>query len=227
MTIPNTVTNIGKNAFYYCTNLVNVAISGSVTSIGEKAFLGCGNLVDVVISNGVTAIGNEAFCRCARLVNVTIPDSVTSFGNNCFGYIRHLGDVNSEYSKSYLCPAYRDGLYRAALQAKGSANMATVDSRYNLANTPGDRTIAAINISSDSAIDDFVLVDGKVFDTVLYVSNTAQREVHVSLPAGYTYKTFKGTAPLTLPANTSNILTITRIADSTFLVSREELETVK
>ena len=53
--------------------------------------------------------------------------------------------------------------------------------------------------------------------------NTAAEDVTVTLPTGYSYETFKSATPLTIPANSRNILTITRTSDSTFLVTREEL----
>ncbi len=84
-----------------------------------------------------------------------------------------------------------------------------------------------MTVSSDCAIDAFVLADGKVYDSVVRIVNTAGKAVKVTLPAGYTYETFKGAKPLTIPANSRNILTITRTADKTFLVSRRELETVQ
>ena len=62
-----------------------------------------------------------------------------------------------------------------------------------------------------------------VYDSVLYIKNTAAGAVTLTLPAGFDYRALKGTTPLTIPANSQNILTITRIEDKTFLVTREEL----
>ena len=76
----------------------------------------------------------------------------------------------------------------------------------------------------DSAIDAFVLTDGKVFDTVLRVINVSTSPSTLSLPSGYAYERLKGTAPLTIPALSTNLLTITRTADRVFFVAREELE---
>ena len=39
--IPNSVTNIGDNAFYGCQSLTNIKIPNSVTNIGDRAFYGC------------------------------------------------------------------------------------------------------------------------------------------------------------------------------------------
>lgn len=39
--IPNSVTNIGDNAFYGCQSLTNIKIPNSVTNIGDRVFKGC------------------------------------------------------------------------------------------------------------------------------------------------------------------------------------------
>ena len=41
VTIPNSVTSIGRGLFYGCTGLTSVTIGNSVTSIGNSAFYGC------------------------------------------------------------------------------------------------------------------------------------------------------------------------------------------
>ena len=198
-----------------------------LTSIGDGAFRGCSGLTSVTIPDSVASIGSRAFYNCSNLTNLTIPDSVTSFGADCFEG----------------CPAYTLNLYRAVFgggAGGGSASVVTtvvqqvsttvvqeVASPYALTNAVADRAIVSVTVNADCAIDSFVLKDGKVYDTMLRVVNTADHEVRLTLPAGYEYETFKGVRPLTIPANSRNMLSITRTADRTFLVSREELESIQ
>ena len=77
------VTSIGKYAFKNCYYLATITIPNSVTSIGEEAFAFCG-LVSITIPNSVTTIGYEAFLNCSRLTSVTIPNSVITIGYQAF-----------------------------------------------------------------------------------------------------------------------------------------------
>ena len=98
---------------------------------------------------------------------------------------------------------------------------------YALTNVVSDRAIASVTVNADCAIDSFVLKDGRVYDTMLYVSNAADHEVTLSLPAGYVYKTIKGAKPLAIPASSQCLISITRVDADVFLVMREELDDVR
>jgi hypothetical protein len=113
ITIPDSVTSIGRYAFIDCSNLAAVTILDSVTSIGDYAFSGCTNLkitwhynpaglrgedfgryiTDVIIADGITSIGDNAFGGCSSLAAVTIPDSVTSIGRGAFSSCSSLATV--------------------------------------------------------------------------------------------------------------------------------------
>jgi len=91
--IPDSVTDIGDDAFSYCSSLTSVTIPDSVTSIGDWAFSGCSSLTSVTIPDSVTSIGNWAFSGCSSLTSVTIPDSVTIIGNRAFSFCSSLTSV--------------------------------------------------------------------------------------------------------------------------------------
>ena len=84
VTIGNSVTTIGENAFYSCLGLTSVTIGNSVTTIGDYAFSECRGLTSVTIGNSVTTIGYQAFYYCRSLTSVTIPNSVTTIGYQAF-----------------------------------------------------------------------------------------------------------------------------------------------
>jgi len=106
--IPSSVTNIGYNAFGDCTNLAIIAIPGTVTSIGEAAFYGCVGLTNATIANGVTSIGGYAF-YFTGLTNVTIPGSVTNIGGEAFESCNHLTSV---YFSGNAPAAYDSSVFR-------------------------------------------------------------------------------------------------------------------
>ena len=84
--IPDSVTEIGCQAFSGCEKLTGVLIPNSVTMIQDNAFFGCKSLASITIPDSVTDIEMQAFCNCASLKSVTIPASVTNIGDYAFGY---------------------------------------------------------------------------------------------------------------------------------------------
>lgn len=125
--MPDSITSIGNHAFTFCNNLTSVTIPNSVSAIGKNPF---GNspveihvssdhptleVIDGVlfdktqkrlvtypygftessyhIPQGTIEIGDNAFSNNTALANITIPDSVTSIGNNAFYFCSSLTDI--------------------------------------------------------------------------------------------------------------------------------------
>ena len=70
--IPNSVTSIGRAAFWVCRGLTSITIPNSVKSIKNEAFEGCTDLTSITIPNSVTSIGSEAFSGCSGLTSIVV-----------------------------------------------------------------------------------------------------------------------------------------------------------
>jgi hypothetical protein len=78
------VTDIGENAFAYCSNLASIELPESVTGIGDAAFFRCSSLVTITLPGDLLSIGRSAFKGCSSLEGIVIPGSVTSIGEETF-----------------------------------------------------------------------------------------------------------------------------------------------
>ena len=87
------VTSIGADAFYECSNLQNLTIADSITSIGEDAFYNCDSLCNVIIPDTITSIGDCAFWNCESLQNFKISNNVDYIGRSAFASCNNLKTI--------------------------------------------------------------------------------------------------------------------------------------
>lgn len=93
VTIPNTVTSIGTEAFINCNSITAVTIPNSVISIGRCAFYKCSSLESVSLPDSVTSIGSLAFAYCPSLASINVPDSVISIEDSAFKSCSSLKEI--------------------------------------------------------------------------------------------------------------------------------------
>ena len=109
ITIPNSVTSIGRYAFAYCNGLESVVIPENVALIGQQVFYNCENLThiewnaiscenlykdspfcgttkisDFIFGNKVERIPTHLCCGMEKLPNIIFPRSITSIGDYAF-----------------------------------------------------------------------------------------------------------------------------------------------
>ena len=93
VTIPQSVTSIGNEAFRWCSGIDSLTINNAATSIGEWAFASCFGIKTLSLGEKIKTIGYNAFSDCSGLTNVTIPQSVTSIGPCAFAYCTSLKNI--------------------------------------------------------------------------------------------------------------------------------------
>lgn len=123
--MPNTVTVIDAQAFYWCGKLTDIRLSESLKIIGREAFMGCTNLqkiampdsvidieesafnsctylMEINISNKVEVIKKRTFYGCKYLREITIPDGVTSIHEEAFAQCENLQRITIPNSVEYI-----------------------------------------------------------------------------------------------------------------------------
>ncbi len=91
--LPEGLTNIGNNAFAFCSAMADITIPTSVTSIGANAFQSCSALKSVVFPAGLEEIGASAFMYTG-LESITLPERLHSIGASAFEGCSALASAN-------------------------------------------------------------------------------------------------------------------------------------
>ena len=97
------VKTIGPGAFAECDEMISVTIPGTVTSIGKGAFYGCWGLEFAYLSEGVVTLGDYAFEDCEMLVGVELPASLKTIGEGAFSLCFSLEELYVPESSPYFC----------------------------------------------------------------------------------------------------------------------------
>ncbi len=110
VTLPDTITVIGDEAFRGNTTLTTLEIPDSVTSISYNAFKDCTALTNVIIPDSVTRVGPGAFEGCTALTSVEIGENVSSWGTGVFTNCSALASAYVDKDNDYITE-YNGALY--------------------------------------------------------------------------------------------------------------------
>ena len=129
--LPETIRKVGKEAFYYLTDIKKVNMPSSLIEIGEDAFWSTG-ISEVILPDGLKTVGRNAFQYCNDLTKLVIPQSVESISGNAFYCSSYSGNkileiichnptpiplseqfANTTYSKLRIPFGSKDAYYEA------------------------------------------------------------------------------------------------------------------
>ena len=110
VTLPSTLTDLGRYAFDSCSSLESITIPEGVTTIPELTFAECSSLKEVKLPSTLEEIGGQAFVGCRSLTTLTLPEGLTSIVSLAFqgsGITElHLPSTLSDLSSLSLAEAY-------------------------------------------------------------------------------------------------------------------------
>lgn len=87
------VNEIAATAFFSNTGLVRITLPDSITQIGKQAFQSCDNLISVSLPSGLQTIPPSCFEGCQALQSVTLPDSLCEISDYAFRGCTMLGKL--------------------------------------------------------------------------------------------------------------------------------------
>ena len=85
ITLPQSLTSIGKAVFFWCTALGKIAIPDGVTSVGDNAFSTCVSLKELALGAELLSAGCGLTEFCVALEKITVSENNESFSDegNC------------------------------------------------------------------------------------------------------------------------------------------------
>ena len=190
--------------FANCSGINTIEIPESVTEIGGDAFYGCKNLNTVIVQDNLRNIESYAFANCTNLKTFVCNSEVLSIKNNVFNNDKNLCIYASEYSEISIYAidngvmvsvnsdsryptggvlSYKDSHYQYLGQTNSNCAEFTCD--YNIKSKSVSNTSIKIKIPSNmNLINGEVKVDDEKTDDYTYSSETHILEIPVKGNSG-------------------------------------------
>lgn len=190
--LPETIRKVGKEAFYYLTDIKKVNMPSSLIEIGEDAFWSTG-ISEVILPDGLKTVGRNAFQYCNDLTKLVIPQSVESISGNAFYCSSYSGNkileiichnptpiplseqfANTTYSKLRIPFGSKDAYYEAdywrdfftkgtVVVGVGEQTLAALEITPTEEMQEGEFTVTINNSNEGAVVRYYIMKDWKMF----------------------------------------------------------------
>lgn len=193
--LPETIRKVGKEAFYYLTDIKKVNMPSSLIEIGEDAFWSTG-ISEVILPDGLKTVGRNAFQYCNDLIKLVIPQSVESISGNAFYCSSYSGNkileiichnptpiplseqfANTTYSKLRIPFGSKDAYYEAdywrdfftkgtVVVGVGEQTLAALEITPTEEMQEGEFTVTINNSNEGAVVRYYIMKDWKMFKEI-------------------------------------------------------------
>ena len=125
VTLPDSVTGIGKYAFEGCGRLAEIQLPDDLTTIDVSTFNHCTSLSSIVLPDGITVIEASAFNDCPQLSSIFLPSGLTTVGIGAFRGCTSLANV--------YYPGTEDQWNAITIAENGNESLTNATIHYNYA----------------------------------------------------------------------------------------------
>ena len=134
LVIPNSVTSIGRYAFYNCSGLTPVTIPNSVTSIGCYAFAGCSGVTKFIIEGTPTFEEYFTLTNFPKLDSIAVPaewfDIPEEYWVSCPKQVRYIKIMGGELSSDAFSVIQRNYKVLNTLDLTSATNTTLTDEAF-------------------------------------------------------------------------------------------------
>ena len=127
LTIPESITFIGRSSFWSAVSLKSVTINAKITMLNGSTFNGCTNLETVKLPEGLITIDEYCFKDNISLTAINLPSSLTTIGNNAFGNCTELQSIRIPGSVKEI-PVYAFSGCKKLTTVELESGVKTIDS---------------------------------------------------------------------------------------------------
>ena len=163
--LPKSITEIGKNAFYFCRKLPKVVLPTSLLKIADFAFYGCDGLEEIELPDSLTELGLSAFSGCKKLSSVVVPQVLLKIGGAAFDSCESLesavlpnGLSVIPNSMFYGCSSLKEVVFPSGLKTVGA--YAFAGTALSAITLPESTEVIEAGAFFDSKVEDIELPKG-------------------------------------------------------------------